>query len=92
MTTDFSHETTTTIPPASFTNAPLTPPASEDRTEKSPVSVLLEEIRRRSRGSRGKVVSEPWLPFEIDRKSYKILQQKLQKDSSLWGFVQDKLR
>lgn len=89
MTTKFCPKTTVVTSPTSFTKAPLTPPASEDSIEKSPVSVLLEEIRRRSRG-RG--VSEPWMPFELDPNGYKTLQQKLQKDSSLWGFVQDKLR
>lgn len=90
MIANKSIKTTTITPPESFTNAPLTPPATEDRTEKSALSVVLEEIRLRAQGKH--VSTQPWQRFKLDPNSYKILQQKLRKDSFLWGFVEDKLR
>ncbi|PBP24950.1 hypothetical protein BUE80_DR004109 [Diplocarpon rosae] len=72
-------------PPESLTNPPLTPP-----TGLSLVSHIIEVIKNRREGR--DLTNTPWLVYSLDLKGYQQLQYELERDESLWGFVQDKLR
>ncbi|KAF7858464.1 hypothetical protein EAF04_009064 [Stromatinia cepivora] len=84
-----THPNQYATPPGSFTSPPLTPPPTTEKTS-SLVSRIIEEIRNRQEGRN--VTSEPWIDYSLDPKGYKELQQELQRDESLWGFTQHKLR
>ncbi|TVY90308.1 hypothetical protein LAWI1_G003603 [Lachnellula willkommii] len=76
-------------PPESFTNPPLTPPGTDEKTTTS-ISRIVEEIRNRRKG-RG-LTRIPWACYILDLQGYQNLLQELQRDESLWGFAQHKLR
>ncbi|ELR07553.1 hypothetical protein GMDG_08468 [Pseudogymnoascus destructans 20631-21] len=76
-------------PPESFTSLPLTPPLT-DKTTTSLVSRIIEEIKNRQEGRN--LTSTPWAVYLLDLKGYQELQHELQRDESLWGFAQHKLR
>ena len=76
-------------PPESFTNPPLTPPPTDEKTT-SLVSRIIEEIKNRQEGRN--VTNIPWAAYLLDSKGYQELQHALQRDESLCGFAKDKLR
>ena len=77
----YAQHSSQTIPPESFMSPPLTPPATDEKTETT-VSRVIAEIGRK----REHILStdEPWLGFELDVQQYRDLQRQLRKDSSLW--------
>ncbi|KAG9232706.1 hypothetical protein BJ875DRAFT_505834 [Amylocarpus encephaloides] len=76
-------------PPDSFTSPPLTPPPTDEKTT-SLVSRIIKEIKNRQEGRN--LTSTPWAVYLLDLKGYQELQQELQRDDSLCGFAQHKLR
>ena len=77
-------------PPESFTNyPPLTPPPTDEKSL-SVVSHIIEVIRNRWEGRN--FTDSSWLVYPLDLKGYQDLQLEIQKDESLWSFVQHKLR
>jgi hypothetical protein len=52
-----------TTPPESFTNAPLTPPPTEEKPNLPVLSRILKEIARRERGHN--FSTQPWERLEV---------------------------
>lgn len=75
-------------PPESFTSPPLTPPPADERS--SSVSRIFKEVRNRQQGR--SLTENPWAGYTLDPKGYEDLLHRLQKDESLCGFVEHKLR
>jgi hypothetical protein len=75
-----------TTPPESFTNAPLTPPPTEEKPNLPVLSRILKEIARRERGHN--FSTQPWERLEVSESEYKTLLPVLQGD----GFAKHKLR
>ncbi|KAA6408873.1 MAG: hypothetical protein FRX48_07217 [Lasallia pustulata] len=76
-------------PPESFTSPPFTPPPTDEKPT-SLVSRIVEEIKNRQEGRN--LTSTPWAVYFLDLKGYQKLQHELQRDESLCGFAQHKLR
>lgn len=76
-------------PPESFTSPPFTPPPTDEEPT-SFVSRIIEEIKNRQEGRN--LTSKPWAVYLLDLKGYQELQHELQRDESLCGFAQHKLR
>jgi hypothetical protein len=76
-------------PPESFTNPPLTPPPTDEKGL-SLVSRIVEEIKNRREGRDLK--STPWVVYSLSMEGYQELQHELERDESLCGFAQHKLR
>lgn len=75
-------------PPESFTNPLLTPPT--DEKGQNSVSRIIQEIKTRREGR--DLTSMPWAIYSLDLKGYQELQHELERDESLLGFAQHKLR
>lgn len=80
-----AHQESNTTPPGSLTEAPLTPPPSEQKSGTSEQQII-QEIEGRETG-RG-FSTNPWLRYRLSQAAYKRLEKRFQRD----GFVQDKLR
>ncbi|TVY84676.1 hypothetical protein LSUE1_G000925 [Lachnellula suecica] len=83
------HSRQQTTPPESFTNPPLTPPPTDEKGL-SLVSRIVEEIKNRWEGRN--LTATPWVVYSLDLKGYQELQHELERDESLCGFAQHKLR
>jgi hypothetical protein len=57
-----------TTPPESFTNAPLTPPPTEEKPNLPVLSRILKEIARRERGHN--LSTQPWERLEVGESEY----------------------
>lgn len=73
--------------PPSFTQTPLTPPPSEQKSGiVDVVEDIIQEIKNHKSGSRDPV--EPWLRYSLSPIKYQLLKERLRTDD----FVEDKLR
>lgn len=73
-------------PPDNSTSLFFTPPP----TPTSLVSRIIDEIKNRQKGRN--LTNTPWVVYSLDLKKYQELQHEFQKDQSLCGFAQHKLR
>ncbi|KAF2752754.1 hypothetical protein EJ05DRAFT_515416 [Pseudovirgaria hyperparasitica] len=83
-----SHSRQHTTPPESFT-PPLTPPPTDEKGL-SLVSRIVEDIKNRQDGRN--LTTSPWDVYSLDPRGYQELQHELERDESLRGFAQHKLR
>jgi hypothetical protein len=85
MSLQRAHQEPNTTPPASFTQQPLTPPHS-DQKSRTVVEDILHEIENRKAGRAPSEV--PWLRYNLGAPSYKQLEDLIETDR----FVKNKLR
>ncbi|EKD12521.1 uncharacterized protein L3040_009427 [Drepanopeziza brunnea f. sp. 'multigermtubi'] len=77
------------MPPETQSSPPLTPPTKDER-DSSLVSRVIEHIKNRREGR--DLTTSPWVAYSLSLQEYQELQLELERDESLWGFVQEKLR
>ncbi|KAK4996010.1 hypothetical protein LTR66_004285 [Elasticomyces elasticus] len=76
-------------PPSSFVNPPLTPPPTKEKAFVQ-VARVLQLFRDRKAGRPTR--RDPWTRFQLASGEYDDIQRQIERDESLHGYIEDKIR
>ncbi len=76
-------------PPSNFADAPLAPPPTDEKafTQAPRVIALFKDIQA------GRHINQaPWAHFQLARGEYDEIEREVERDESLFGYINDKIR